>query len=73
MYQNAWYLAILSKFFAVIVIVWGAVELMCFHMLLCTHITCCIISWIDSGNRNGGSDDKAKNADRNYLNILPGK
>ncbi|XP_025707774.1 ferry endosomal RAB5 effector complex subunit 3 isoform X1 [Callorhinus ursinus] len=27
----------------------------------------------DSGNRNGGSDDKAKNADRNYLNILPGE
>ncbi|XP_057558666.1 protein C12orf4 homolog isoform X2 [Hippopotamus amphibius kiboko] len=25
----------------------------------------------DSGNRNGGSDDKTKNADRNYLNILP--
>uniref|UniRef100_A0A8I3Q4V9 FERRY endosomal RAB5 effector complex subunit 3 n=2 Tax=Canis lupus familiaris TaxID=9615 RepID=A0A8I3Q4V9_CANLF len=27
----------------------------------------------DSGNRNGGIDDKAKNADRNYLNILPGE
>ncbi|KAM8912996.1 ferry endosomal RAB5 effector complex subunit 3 isoform 1-T1 [Lycaon pictus] len=27
----------------------------------------------DSGNGNGGSDDKAKNADRNYLNILPGE
>ncbi|XP_025851170.2 ferry endosomal RAB5 effector complex subunit 3 isoform X2 [Vulpes vulpes] len=27
----------------------------------------------NSGNRNGGSDDKAKNADRNYLNILPGE
>ncbi|XP_041592549.1 protein C12orf4 homolog isoform X1 [Vulpes lagopus] len=27
----------------------------------------------DAGNRNGGSDDKAKNADRNYLNILPGE
>ncbi|XP_006749296.1 protein C12orf4 homolog [Leptonychotes weddellii] len=27
----------------------------------------------DSGNRNGGNDDKAKNADRNYLNILPGE
>ncbi|XP_059259759.1 protein C12orf4 homolog isoform X1 [Mustela nigripes] len=27
----------------------------------------------DSGNRNGGSDDKAKNTDRNYLNILPGE
>ncbi|XP_014916903.1 protein C12orf4 homolog isoform X1 [Acinonyx jubatus] len=27
----------------------------------------------DSGNRNGGSDDKAKNSDRNYLNILPGE
>ncbi|XP_004279065.1 protein C12orf4 homolog isoform X1 [Orcinus orca] len=27
----------------------------------------------DSGNRNGGSDDKTKNADRNYLNILPGE
>ncbi|XP_036723527.1 protein C12orf4 homolog isoform X2 [Balaenoptera musculus] len=25
----------------------------------------------DSGNRDGGSDDKTKNADRNYLNILP--
>ncbi|XP_036313320.1 protein C12orf4 homolog isoform X1 [Pipistrellus kuhlii] len=27
----------------------------------------------DSGNRNGGSEDKSKNADRNYLNILPGE
>ncbi|XP_037370418.1 protein C12orf4 homolog isoform X1 [Talpa occidentalis] len=27
----------------------------------------------DSGNRNGGNDDKTKNADRNYLNILPGE
>ncbi|XP_065743718.1 ferry endosomal RAB5 effector complex subunit 3 isoform X1 [Phocoena phocoena] len=27
----------------------------------------------DSGNRNGGSDDKTKNADRSYLNILPGE
>uniref|UniRef100_A0A8C3X5J9 FERRY endosomal RAB5 effector complex subunit 3 n=1 Tax=Catagonus wagneri TaxID=51154 RepID=A0A8C3X5J9_9CETA len=27
----------------------------------------------ESGNRNGGSDDKSKNADRNYLNILPGE
>ncbi|KAM8912997.1 ferry endosomal RAB5 effector complex subunit 3 isoform 2-T2 [Lycaon pictus] len=27
----------------------------------------------NSGNGNGGSDDKAKNADRNYLNILPGE
>ncbi|XP_040318922.1 ferry endosomal RAB5 effector complex subunit 3 isoform X1 [Herpailurus yagouaroundi] len=27
----------------------------------------------DSGNRNGGSDDKAKNSDRIYLNILPGE
>ncbi|XP_041592550.1 protein C12orf4 homolog isoform X2 [Vulpes lagopus] len=27
----------------------------------------------NAGNRNGGSDDKAKNADRNYLNILPGE
>nr|KAF6493852.1 hypothetical protein HJG63_001677 [Rousettus aegyptiacus] len=27
----------------------------------------------DSGNRNGESDDKTKNADRNYLNILPGE
>ncbi|XP_008528760.1 ferry endosomal RAB5 effector complex subunit 3 isoform X1 [Equus przewalskii] len=27
----------------------------------------------DSGNRNGGSDDKTKNSDRNYLNILPGE
>eukprot|EP00071_Canis_lupus_P014080 XP_005637331.1 protein C12orf4 homolog isoform X2 [Canis lupus familiaris] len=27
----------------------------------------------NSGNRNGGIDDKAKNADRNYLNILPGE
>ncbi|XP_015100442.1 ferry endosomal RAB5 effector complex subunit 3 isoform X2 [Vicugna pacos] len=27
----------------------------------------------DSGNRNGGSDDKTKNADRNYLNVLPGE
>ncbi|KAM9228955.1 ferry endosomal RAB5 effector complex subunit 3 isoform 2-T2 [Dugong dugon] len=27
----------------------------------------------DSGNRNGGSDDKTKNTDRNYLNILPGE
>ncbi|XP_019516516.1 PREDICTED: protein C12orf4 homolog [Hipposideros armiger] len=27
----------------------------------------------DSGNQNGESDDKTKNADRNYLNILPGK
>nr|XP_020036193.1 protein C12orf4 homolog isoform X2 [Castor canadensis] len=26
----------------------------------------------DSGNQNGGSDDKSKNAERNYLNILPG-
>ncbi|XP_036313322.1 protein C12orf4 homolog isoform X3 [Pipistrellus kuhlii] len=28
---------------------------------------------LDSGNRNGGSEDKSKNADRNYLNILPGE
>ncbi|XP_044533535.1 protein C12orf4 homolog [Gracilinanus agilis] len=27
----------------------------------------------DSGNRNGGSDDKAKNIERNYSNILPGE
>ncbi|KAK2504945.1 hypothetical protein MC885_011088 [Smutsia gigantea] len=27
----------------------------------------------DSGNRNGESDEKTKNADRNYLNILPGE
>ncbi|XP_040318923.1 ferry endosomal RAB5 effector complex subunit 3 isoform X2 [Herpailurus yagouaroundi] len=27
----------------------------------------------NSGNRNGGSDDKAKNSDRIYLNILPGE
>ncbi|XP_032974394.1 protein C12orf4 homolog [Rhinolophus ferrumequinum] len=27
----------------------------------------------DSGNPNGESDDKTKNADRNYLNILPGE
>lgn len=27
----------------------------------------------DSGNQNGESDDKTKNADRNYLNILPGE
>ncbi|XP_045410515.1 protein C12orf4 homolog [Lemur catta] len=27
----------------------------------------------DSGNHNGGSDDKTKNAERNYLNILPGE
>ncbi|XP_006923903.1 protein C12orf4 homolog isoform X1 [Pteropus alecto] len=27
----------------------------------------------ESGNRNGESDDKTKNADRNYLNILPGE
>ncbi|XP_069346315.1 ferry endosomal RAB5 effector complex subunit 3 [Eulemur rufifrons] len=27
----------------------------------------------DSGNQNGGSDDKTKNAERNYLNILPGE
>ncbi|XP_017506404.1 ferry endosomal RAB5 effector complex subunit 3 isoform X1 [Manis javanica] len=27
----------------------------------------------DFGNQNGGSDDKTKNADRNYLNILPGE
>ncbi|XP_010843293.1 PREDICTED: uncharacterized protein C12orf4 homolog isoform X1 [Bison bison bison] len=27
----------------------------------------------DSGSRNGGSDDKTKIADRNYLNILPGE
>uniref|UniRef100_A0A8W4FE49 FERRY endosomal RAB5 effector complex subunit 3 n=1 Tax=Sus scrofa TaxID=9823 RepID=A0A8W4FE49_PIG len=27
----------------------------------------------ESGNRNGGSDDKSKNAERNYLNILPGE
>ncbi|KAG8509126.1 Protein C12orf4 [Galemys pyrenaicus] len=27
----------------------------------------------DSGNRNGGNDDKTKNAERNYLNILPGE
>ncbi|XP_007935379.1 protein C12orf4 homolog [Orycteropus afer afer] len=25
------------------------------------------------GNRNGGRDDKTKNTDRNYLNILPGE
>lgn len=33
----------------------------------------CIVLWIDSGSRNGGSDDKTKTADRNYLNILPGE
>ncbi|XP_003410679.1 protein C12orf4 homolog isoform X1 [Loxodonta africana] len=27
----------------------------------------------DSGSRNGGSNDKTKNTDRNYLNILPGE
>ncbi|XP_006172090.1 protein C12orf4 homolog isoform X1 [Tupaia chinensis] len=27
----------------------------------------------DSGNQNGGNDDKTKNAERNYLNILPGE
>lgn len=27
----------------------------------------------DSGNQNGGSDDKNKNTERNYLNILPGE
>nr|XP_004668746.1 protein C12orf4 homolog isoform X1 [Jaculus jaculus] len=27
----------------------------------------------DSGNQNGGSDDKSKNTERNYLNILPGE
>lgn len=27
----------------------------------------------DSGSRNGDSDDKSKNAERNYLNILPGE
>ncbi|XP_076424134.1 ferry endosomal RAB5 effector complex subunit 3 isoform X2 [Peromyscus maniculatus bairdii] len=27
----------------------------------------------DSGNQNGGSDDKSKNSERNYLNILPGE
>ncbi|XP_036920597.1 protein C12orf4 homolog isoform X1 [Sturnira hondurensis] len=27
----------------------------------------------DSGSQNGESDDKTKNADRNYLNILPGE
>ncbi|KAM6216584.1 ferry endosomal RAB5 effector complex subunit 3 [Rhynchocyon petersi] len=27
----------------------------------------------DSGSRNGGRDDKTKNTDRNYLNILPGE
>ncbi|XP_006862737.1 PREDICTED: uncharacterized protein C12orf4 homolog [Chrysochloris asiatica] len=27
----------------------------------------------DSGNQNGGRDDKTKNTDRNYLNILPGE
>ncbi|XP_048191180.1 LOW QUALITY PROTEIN: protein C12orf4 homolog [Perognathus longimembris pacificus] len=27
----------------------------------------------DSGNQNGGSEDKCKNAERNYLNILPGE
>lgn len=27
----------------------------------------------DSGNRNGGPDDKTKSAERNYLNILPGE
>ncbi|XP_077025873.1 ferry endosomal RAB5 effector complex subunit 3 isoform X5 [Tamandua tetradactyla] len=27
----------------------------------------------DSGNQNGESDDKTKNSDRNYLNILPGE
>ncbi|XP_017401570.1 protein C12orf4 homolog isoform X1 [Cebus imitator] len=28
---------------------------------------------LDSGNQNGGSDDKTKNAERNYLNVLPGE
>ncbi|KAM4819771.1 ferry endosomal RAB5 effector complex subunit 3 isoform 1-T3 [Thomomys bottae] len=27
----------------------------------------------DSGNQNGGGEDKCKNAERNYLNILPGE
>ncbi|PNI36092.1 C12orf4 isoform 9, partial [Pan troglodytes] len=27
---------------------------------------------LDSGNQNGGNDDKTKNAERNYLNVLPG-
>ncbi|XP_005334069.1 ferry endosomal RAB5 effector complex subunit 3 [Ictidomys tridecemlineatus] len=27
----------------------------------------------DSGNQNGGNDDKNKNTERNYLNILPGE
>ncbi|XP_074125328.1 ferry endosomal RAB5 effector complex subunit 3 isoform X1 [Sminthopsis crassicaudata] len=27
----------------------------------------------DSGNRNGGNDDKTKNIERNYSNILPGE
>ncbi|NP_001333082.1 ferry endosomal RAB5 effector complex subunit 3 isoform b [Homo sapiens] len=27
----------------------------------------------DSGNQNGGNDDKTKNAERNYLNVLPGE
>uniref|UniRef100_A0A2K5CP99 FERRY endosomal RAB5 effector complex subunit 3 n=1 Tax=Aotus nancymaae TaxID=37293 RepID=A0A2K5CP99_AOTNA len=26
-----------------------------------------------SGNQNGGNDDKTKNAERNYLNVLPGE
>ncbi|XP_011743794.2 ferry endosomal RAB5 effector complex subunit 3 isoform X1 [Macaca nemestrina] len=28
---------------------------------------------VDSGNQNGGNDDKTKNAERNYLNVLPGE
>ncbi|NP_001125138.1 protein C12orf4 homolog isoform X1 [Pongo pygmaeus] len=28
---------------------------------------------LDSGNQNGGNDDKTKNAERNYLNVLPGE
>ncbi|XP_011743795.1 ferry endosomal RAB5 effector complex subunit 3 isoform X2 [Macaca nemestrina] len=27
----------------------------------------------NSGNQNGGNDDKTKNAERNYLNVLPGE
>uniref|UniRef100_G1Q3I9 FERRY endosomal RAB5 effector complex subunit 3 n=1 Tax=Myotis lucifugus TaxID=59463 RepID=G1Q3I9_MYOLU len=32
-----------------------------------------VLANLNSGNRNGGSEDKSKNADRNYLNILPGE
>lgn len=44
----------------------------CFHI---SEIFLCVLFslWLDSGNQNGGSDDKSKNAERNYLNILPGK